>query len=1317
MDDEKLDDMTQGPQNPLKGTGSNVAGKAAGKAKDAAAKKAKQAIKKGAKKAGQATAKAASSAASAVGSASSIAAFFATPVGWVVLAIILIILIIILVIGFIGFFATMPGLTKEKISQFYEKTIKNLYTSSSTTPEVEVDDDEKVALANYIDELGYDVIGYGFLDRITRDDEKKIKTITPSNKDYIYAYILANERTYAFSEYDETTWNQFIDELKSIFLPGFLYGRVVNALLPEKEELHKEAKKGMLDVGGWASGLTGEIFDAMYIERDENNSQNNRLIVKRWRVSDNVKWWNPFSWGGIFNTDTFSWSLAGWTPRYGKPIELSLALHLSTMAPDFAYDFCMDDDLQSFVKIDTRSVTYNVKYKYTTEDGITLTADGNDEIKGINQVYDELVREMETIEYLQAVDYEDKIVRDNGSNYYCPIECFDNVSVINTYNSQDSNVNNKWVKAIDNDGNIVSFFDGNGNPEFADNGYWIGDDGFIERTDNSDLMAKGGPVSFGNSNTEMSGEIRVLSLQDCIDLLSRGSLEYSEESLIKETFSRMEETARYTIDEFIIALGDRVDWRIKGYINEGYGNGYGDLFDYLHYCMDQGYYDELRALLPGIKDSINQDISAGKDVYIDYVIEKSEELQDWKISFETLTALHTIFNDEEETSKTLKTYQPYISYVRNHWYKDVLFEPDKYVQKMEEELGKTVSQETKDAIAELDAAGKKNAYEYKNKDTITMPFNPEGVAADALGDENLINIINSTGQMSVDLTPQEGDSQVVQVRQPLVTSNEAHHWKLKNWLQHGYFFIYDGNQSTAEKIKDAKKFLYDRGYYDSEYPLFEDILGIDGGSSTVDIDAIDEQAKKANEALIRNGYKVQLKKINFAKDTSLAAFSILESVHSKDAEYVYRDLKELLIELKYFSRSDFASIEMGALDWILPEYIPQEWPMKKYEKTDDNYETLILSKASVDKLKAEIGESGSEDFDPTAPTEPNGTTKKITSEGFSGTLKVIAPEKCKVLKIEDGSNGGQAVTLKFKSANKVKNFTLKIDGITTDVAKGDSLNKGDLLGYTIDGTDIKLLLKDNIKAVVNNIEDYMNPKRRKYGINADYAKLFFTVYEGGKYEGEDTGPDNRGMRDSDNEEAFGICQWTLTKSDKGDYLTEFLQGMYKMDPAFCRELNAYIGLDFDELWNKAEDIHETLKKLAKNDRQYLAELEMTYALETLYKNEFVTGKSSWILDKRDPVVGTYLSLVNWKPGFDWEEKAGINKNMSDEEIIKRLAAAMVKEGGNDYKDRMESQARLAVDMLTDDSISPKNFCYKGCTGDYYKYRNGGNSGYLDSYLK
>lgn len=100
---------------------------------------------------------------------------------------------------------------------------------------------------------------------------------------------------------------------------------------------------------------------------------------------------------------------------------------------------------------------------------------------------------------------------------------------------------------------------------------------------------------------------------------------------------------------------------------------------------------------------------------------------------------------------------------------------------------------------------------------------------------------------------------------------------------------------------------------------------------------------------------------------------------------------------------------------------------------------------------------------------PTGVNFNKKLEGFEAGLEVITPGQAEVIKIE-----GNSITLKFTAENKAKNMTMKIEGISInpDIAEGDQLESKQPIGTTTE-EDIKLLLRDQKKAIINNIEDYI----------------------------------------------------------------------------------------------------------------------------------------------------------------------------------------------------------------------------------------------------
>ena len=117
--------------------------------------------------------------------------------GTVGIVIAVIILILFITIGTYEFIMTLPGLSSEKIT----KTAKNFWKWLSNDDRIEVDEKEMKELAEYIENMGFDIVGYGFAQsgRVDADgniNENDYKNITNVRYSNIYAYILANERTY-----------------------------------------------------------------------------------------------------------------------------------------------------------------------------------------------------------------------------------------------------------------------------------------------------------------------------------------------------------------------------------------------------------------------------------------------------------------------------------------------------------------------------------------------------------------------------------------------------------------------------------------------------------------------------------------------------------------------------------------------------------------------------------------------------------------------------------------------------------------------------------------------------------------------------------------------------------------------------------------------------------------------------------------------------------------------------------------------------------------------------------------------------------------
>lgn len=293
------------------------------------------------------------------------------------------------------------------------------------------------------------------------------------------------------------------------------------------------------------------------------------------------------------------------------------------------------------------------------------------------------------------------------------------------------------------------------------------------------------------------------------------------------------------------------------------------------------------------------------------------KLAEWGIDYDMFFKLYYAFKD---LATEAETYRPYIYSVTNHWYKDLYFD------KTDDEKG---------------------VYSFEKISPKIQEFNPEGTA-----NTDNIKFLNDKSRGQIYYEEKTDNKVRIQVEQPRIVKTKSWHYMVKNWIVYGYYFIYDGQQQTAKKIEQALDILKDD--YDPTNPLLIEVTDQEGlYKGNISSDEIDKKAKQLNQKLRENGSDVTLQKINFEKKSSLQAFSILEAMHTEDSEYIYRDLKEFLIELGYFTRADFESIETDVFKWIIQGYnvYKDEWPDLKYEKNNNEYGTYIRSQVSLDEQR------------------------------------------------------------------------------------------------------------------------------------------------------------------------------------------------------------------------------------------------------------------------------------------------------------------------------------------------------------------------------
>lgn len=368
--------------------------------------------------------------------------------------------------------------------------------------------------------------------------------------------------------------------------------------------------------------------------------------------------------------------------------------------------------------------------------------------------------------------------------------------------------------------------------------------------------------------------------------------------------------------------------------------------------------------------------------------------------------------------------QPYISQVIKTWFKPIFFEGG--------------STEAKEAGIPDDF----NAYEFSTEETKTeMPYS--GGIKNDLGETVAVRI--TKGSMSQKAQPMKGEINPKTKELFVGAGNED----INGTEEKPLYYIYDGSKETADEIDRLQEI-----------------------EATLDGMTFQEKMKYLNQ---NEDKQDVIREISMTKN-SLAAFTILENMKTADADMVLRDLKELMIELKYYTRKDFNILETLVLDWIVPEYRSGNWPVRKTDKQDYEYGTKISFKKEL-------------------PEEELTAEQRREYEGFEEGMKVITPGVGNITGSgKDEKTGKDYIEIEFTQPELVAGMTMRISGFNLDLSKAEYNDDGTLKKETEIGTtancDMNVILRDSKKAVIEDVENYMMPKAQTSALFEEVSEEF-----------------------------------------------------------------------------------------------------------------------------------------------------------------------------------------------------------------------------------
>ena len=372
-------------------------------------------------------------------------------------------------------------------------------------------------------------------------------------------------------------------------------------------------------------------------------------------------------------------------------------------------------------------------------------------------------------------------------------------------------------------------------------------------------------------------------------------------------------------------------------------------------------------------------------------------------------------------------YTPYISLVENHWYRDVYFiETDKQFVTYDYEYEAMMKERW--TLYETNDEGEYKLYELKEDGSIGSEF--YGTEEDAKNQNKTVikkavtdtiqsmgedlNWDNSNGfwtayvenaeksstgweQVYPNIDESEKDYEIrsriysdVTIKNSIIQTGEGQRTETNNDIKkmflNNYYFRYDGSQNVAEIITALREKIGEISEKGESYgAIKEELL-----NNSYDLDFSNP---KYNSSAESGSYKLSdyVGKVALNED-SLNAFSMLENTHTLDSDYIYRDFKELIVELGYFTKEELTDETPRLLQWLIPDIGSGGFPRRELDKREDEFGTTIHSKNDYDANNKNVlramYEKASQDKESGAVNENIDAGDKLSEETVSGITNV-----------------------------------------------------------------------------------------------------------------------------------------------------------------------------------------------------------------------------------------------------------------------------------------------------------------------------------------
>ena len=378
-------------------------------------------------------------------------------------AILFAILIFIIIISIIIFVLSGPDMMRGQITQMTDELMTQIVIKVSSpfkgSDYAQITEQHIIDVGRYIDNMGFDLVAYGFVDDkeigAMQDEKGELirnsdKQLTKVNSAIIQDYIAAENRTYMFSEISlSSLWQG---------LKAWVNGESVDA---------NNMSRGMIELSKEIDAVTEIVIDGKTYEYDkvasgENNNGSSGTQIKELERDVEIKRETKKMTITITEERTINnttkttetkvvYNLEGWVGRYGKPIEFLLALHLGTMAPRFAQTVATAPEFETKVNMRLfKSVEVcRMKFGGWTLDEAKKQLD--DYVSAMWKAYDSYNQQLKAVGLQPVYTYEQakEAAQSNMGLWYADIEeakKYELEKTIQKYTPYIASVDKHWYK-------------------------------------------------------------------------------------------------------------------------------------------------------------------------------------------------------------------------------------------------------------------------------------------------------------------------------------------------------------------------------------------------------------------------------------------------------------------------------------------------------------------------------------------------------------------------------------------------------------------------------------------------------------------------------------------------------------------------------------------------------------------------------------------------------------------------------------------------------------------------------------------------------